>query len=119
MATRVARSSRTVTTRLEPSKLPPDSSSKKVYSPPPMASGSCCQAKIFPSRSRAWPGAARRAKELCLPPSCHMTWPVRRSTLKTVQVFRELTSRLPSVSRWTALMWNQSQGVLGEDGRGA
>ncbi len=62
-------------------------------------------------------GAARRVKELCLPPSCHMIWPVCRSTLKTVHVFRELTSRLPSVSRWTALMWNQSQGVLGEGGR--
>ena len=47
VATRVARSSRTVTTRLEPSRLPPDSSSKTVYSLPPMASGSCCQAKIF------------------------------------------------------------------------
>ena len=40
-----------------------------------MASGSCCQAKIFPSRSRTWPGAARSVKELCLPPSCHMIWP--------------------------------------------
>ena len=46
VATRVARSSRTVTTRLEASRLPPDSSSKNVYLPPPMASGSCCQAKI-------------------------------------------------------------------------
>ena len=47
-----------------------------------------------------------------------MIWPVCRFTLKVVQVFLESTRRLPSVSRWTALMWNQSQGVLGEDGRG-
>ena len=48
-----------------------------------------------------------------------MIWPLRRSTLKTVQAFLELTSRLPSLSKWAALMWNQSQGVLAEDGRGA
>jgi hypothetical protein len=30
-----------------------------------------------------------------------------------VQVKRELISRLPSVSRWTALMWNQSHGWPG------
>jgi hypothetical protein len=33
-----------------------------------------------------------------------MICPECRFTLKVVQVFREFTSRLPSVSRWTALM---------------
>ena len=57
-------------------------------------------------------------KLLCLPPSCQMMAPVNRLTLKAVQVARESISRFPSVSRCTALMWNQSHGVLAEAGRG-
>ena len=44
--------------------------------------------------------------------------PVRRSTLKAVHVARESINRFPSVSRCTALMWNQSHGVLAEPGNG-
>ena len=85
---------------------PSDSSSKTVYTLPPSASGSCWNAKISPALSSFWPGAASRANVLCLPPSCQIIAPVRRFTLEMVQVKRELISKLPSVSRWTALMWN-------------
>ncbi len=117
VATRRRVSSFTVTARLaESSGVPADSLSKNVYSSWPIASGSCCQAKISPALSRVWPGAARSVKLLALPPSCQMILPVKRLTLYVVQVSRASISRLPSVSMWTALMWNQSHGVLGEAG---
>jgi hypothetical protein len=47
-----------------------------------------------------------------------MIAPVCRFTLWTVQVYRELISRFPSASRWTALMWNQSHSVSAEPGSG-
>ncbi len=39
-----------------------------MYSSCPIASGSCCQAKISPALSSDWPGAARSLKLLSLPP---------------------------------------------------
>jgi hypothetical protein len=69
-----------VTTRLWGSSVvvPSDSSSKNVYSPFPMASGSCWKAKISPALSRACPGAAVSLNVLCLPPSSQMIFPVYR-----------------------------------------
>src|SRR5258708_39231468 len=86
--------------------------------PWPSASGSCCQAKISFALFRDCPGAAWIVKLLALPPSCQMTAPLWRSTLYVVHVLRASISRLLSVSRCTALMWNQSQGVLAEAGSG-
>src|SRR6266567_1789954 len=82
-ATLVPRSSFTVTARLCDGSAVDSaaSSSKNVYSPFPMASGSCWKAKISPARSRICPGAAGSVNVLCLPPSSHMILPVFRLTL--------------------------------------
>ncbi len=47
-----------------------------------------------------------------------MMSPVIRLTLYVVHVSRPSIRRLPSVSRCTALMWNQSHGVLADAGSG-
>src|ERR1700733_10943644 len=119
VAVRERSSSLTVTARLTGnSGVPADSLSKNVYRSCPTASGSCCQAKIVRASFRDWPGAACRRKLEALPPSCQMIWPVKRLTLYVVHVSRASISRLPSVSKWTALIWNQSHGVLADAGSG-
>ena len=73
---------------------------------------------MSPASFSDWPGAALSVKLESLPPSCQMMLPVRGSTSYVVQVSRASISRLPFVSSLTALMWNQSHGVLAEAGSG-
>jgi hypothetical protein len=71
--------------------------SKNVIAPFGCWRASCCHAVAAPGPS---------LKLLRLPPSSQRTCPVFDSTSYAAHVLRELTSRSPSCSTSTELMWN-------------
>ena len=119
MAVHVCGLSFTVTVRLDGnSAVPDDSLSNHVNVSLPRYSGSCCQLNSSLALSSDCPGPATGAKLDALPPSCHWIAPVARSTSYVVHVSRASISSVWFGPMWTALMWNESHGLLAELGSG-
>ena len=86
---------------------------RRTWSSRSRASGSCCHAKISPALFRLCPGAAWTVKLLSLPGAPHDAARPRVDVIRRPCVAC-VDQQVSAVSRCTALMWDQSHGVLGE-----